>query len=120
MTQRTLPHWLLNIEGLAVFLMSGYVFAQLGFSWWWFIGLLLVPDVAAIGYLMNTSMGSRMYNIVHTYSLPLVLAIFAYISNWQFGLMLAVIWCAHIGMDRVAGYGLKYASAFKDTHLQRV
>ena len=27
---------------------------------------------------------------------------------------------AHVGMDRLAGYGLKYPTHFKDTHLQRV
>lgn len=29
-------------------------------------------------------------------------------------------WLAHIGADRLLGYGLKYPSSFKDTHLQRV
>jgi hypothetical protein len=32
----------------------------------------------------------------------------------------ALIWVAHVGVDRALGYGLKYPSAFKDTHLQRV
>jgi hypothetical protein len=32
----------------------------------------------------------------------------------------ALIWFAHIGMDRTVGYGLKYPTSFKDTHLQRV
>jgi hypothetical protein len=32
----------------------------------------------------------------------------------------ALIWFAHIGMDRTVGYGLKYPSSFNDTHLQRV
>jgi len=32
----------------------------------------------------------------------------------------ALIWFAHIGADRALGYGLKYPSAFSDTHLQRV
>ena len=27
---------------------------------------------------------------------------------------------AHVGMDRALGYGLKYPTHFKDTHLQRV
>jgi hypothetical protein len=31
-----------------------------------------------------------------------------------------LIWIAHIGVDRALGYGLKYPSSFKDTHLQRV
>ena len=30
---------------------------------------------------------------------------------------LALIWIAHIGMDRLLGYGLKYPSGFRDTHL---
>ena len=32
----------------------------------------------------------------------------------------ALAWFAHIGMDRLAGYGLKYPTDFKDTHLQWV
>jgi hypothetical protein len=28
-----------------------------------------------------------------------------------------LIWLAHIGADRGLGYGLKYATAFGDTHL---
>ena len=27
---------------------------------------------------------------------------------------------AHIGVDRLLGYGLEYPTAFGDTHLQRV
>ncbi len=26
----------------------------------------------------------------------------------------------HVGMDRLAGYGLKYPTAFRDTHLGRI
>jgi hypothetical protein len=37
-----------------------------------------------------------------------------------FGLQIALIWGAHIGMDRAVGYGLKYADAFKHTHLSEV
>jgi hypothetical protein len=35
-------------------------------------------------------------------------------------LQLALIWLTHIGVDRFIGYGLKYPTDFKDTHLQRV
>jgi hypothetical protein len=31
-----------------------------------------------------------------------------------------LIWTTHIGVDRAIGYGLKYRTGFKDTHLQRV
>ena len=33
---------------------------------------------------------------------------------------IALVWLAHIGLDRFFGYGLKYPTGFKDTHLQRV
>jgi hypothetical protein len=32
----------------------------------------------------------------------------------------AIIWAAHIGFDRVLGYGLKYPTAFADTHLSQI
>jgi hypothetical protein len=32
----------------------------------------------------------------------------------------ALIWFAHIGMDRALGYGLKYETGFNDTHLGRI
>jgi hypothetical protein len=32
---------------------------------------------------------------------------------WQ----VPLIWIGHIGFDRVLGYGLKYPTAFRDTHL---
>ena len=32
----------------------------------------------------------------------------------------ALIWIAHIGFDRALGYGLKYATGFRDTHLGRI
>ena len=33
---------------------------------------------------------------------------------------LALIWSAHIGFDRLIGYGLKYSTGFKETHLGRI
>jgi hypothetical protein len=35
-------------------------------------------------------------------------------------LAIAAVWAAHIGFDRMLGYGLKYSSAFGDTHLGRI
>ena len=32
----------------------------------------------------------------------------------------ALVWFAHIGADRMLGYGLKYPTGFGDTHLGRV
>jgi hypothetical protein len=38
----------------------------------------------------------------------------------HFLLTVALIWIAHIGLDRMLGYGLKYGTSFVDTHLGRV
>jgi hypothetical protein len=35
-------------------------------------------------------------------------------------LSLAMIWLAHIGIDRALGYGLKYRTGFANTHLGRI
>jgi hypothetical protein len=33
---------------------------------------------------------------------------------------IAAIWAAHIGLDRMLGYGLKYTSSFNDTYLGHI
>jgi hypothetical protein len=35
-------------------------------------------------------------------------------------LIAGAVLVAHVGMDRAVGYGLKYPTHFKDTHLQRI
>jgi hypothetical protein len=42
------------------------------------------------------------------------------LAGSPFAVSVALVWFAHIGMDRLMGYGLKYPTGFKDTHLQRV
>ena len=81
--------------------------------------LLFVPDVSALGYVVNKRVGAVVYNIVHTYVLALIVLGIGYVSELPVMMMLGVIWVAHIGMDRMCGFGLKYPSAFQDTHMQR-
>ncbi len=57
---------------------------------------------------------------MHTYVLPLALLAYGLWGGGPLALSLALIWLAHLGLDRLLGYGLKYATAFKDTHLGRV
>ncbi|HYI15926.1 MAG TPA: DUF4260 family protein, partial [Thermomicrobiales bacterium] len=56
----------------------------------------------------------------HTYILPVILGAAGLLGDSDLTTSLALIWAAHIGMDRSIGYGLKYPGAFKDTHLSRV
>ncbi len=115
-----LPHFLLRLEGTVVLITALTLYAQNGFSWWQFALLLLAPDLAALGYLHSQAIGSLCYNIVHTYVLPLALGALALLFNFELGLQVAIIWLAHIGMDRLVGYGLKYPDGFKITHFNKV
>lgn len=116
----SLPAALVRIEGLAVFVSASALYASLGANGWLFLLLLLVPDLSMIGYLLNTRIGAMSYNAAHTYVSPLLLTVISVLVGWDMGVPLALIWFAHIGMDRLVGYGLKYASGFKDTHLGRL
>lgn len=116
----TMPGLLLRLEGLAVLLAALVLYSQVSGNWLMFVALLFTPDVSMIGYLVNVRVGSISYNIVHHYGLPLALGVLSLLAGWTLGLSLALIWAAHLGMDRTLGYGFKYATNFKDTHLGRV
>lgn len=85
-----------------------------------FLVLLLVPDLSALGYLKNVKIGSVIYNIFHTYTFPATILISGLLIDSSYALMISLIWIAHIGMDRLFGYGLKYPTTFQDSHLNRV
>ena len=111
---------MLHIEGLAIFLASIGLYWYMGANGWLFIFLLFAPDLAFLVYVINKSIGVQVYNIAHTYSLSISLAVISLLLGWQFGIALGLIWTAHIGLDRLVGYGLKYGAENKDTHLQRI
>ena len=114
------PSLWLRLEGLTVLLTAVVLYAQLEAGWLLFALLLLTPDLAMLPYLINPRLGALVYNAVHSYVLPLALAAVASLGSFPTLLPLALIWLAHIGMDRTAGYGLKYGDAFNHTHLQEV
>ena len=84
-----------------------------------FGGLLLAPDLSMLGYLAGPQVGTAIYNAFHTYAMPAVVGALGVIFASPLTVAVALIWFAHIGMDRTVGYGLKYPSSFKDTHLER-
>ncbi len=100
-----------------LFLGSVYLYKTIGLSWWLFAGLLLVPDIFMLGYLANRTLGAYLYNVGHSYLAPALLLLVGYLQSSHQAMAVGIIWFAHIGMDRVAGYGLKYKSGFGDTHL---
>jgi hypothetical protein len=107
----------LRVEGLVVMLGAVAAYYALGGSWWLFGLLLLVPDVSMLGMLIGPTAGSRLYNAAHSYVAPGLLAATAWLTGADWLLPFAAIWAAHIGMDRMLGYGLKYPGSFDLTHL---
>jgi Domain of unknown function (DUF4260) len=114
------PGTLLRVEG-GVLLATGATFYWVnGGSWVLFALLILAPDISMLGYLFGPKVGAATYNLFHTYALPATLATFGVLAGSPLAVSVALVWFAHIGMDRLVGYGLKYTSGFKDTHLNRV
>ena len=111
------PIALLRLESGAVLLLALAIYWHQSFSWTLFWSMVLLPDLALFGYLVNAKVGARAYNITHAKLLPSVLAAVAVATDNSLLIALALIWFAHIGVDRLLGYGLKYPASFKDTHL---
>ena len=111
---------LLRLEGLAVAAVTALLYARTGASWWLFAALWLAPDLSILGYLAGPCRGARIYNAIHTYVGPAALAVSGLLFQVQVALPFALVWANHIGVDRLLGYGLKYADGFGYTHLGRV
>lgn len=111
---------ILHLEGLAVLIASLYFYHATNGNWWLFALLLLTPDLSMIGYLKDKKLGAITYNLVHNYVLAIFLVFLTLIFKNDLFIYLSLILTAHIGMDRMLGFGLKYKSNFKDTHLQKV
>jgi hypothetical protein len=114
------PSVLLRLEGLVLFAVSVALFFHVDGNLWRFLLLLLVPDVTMAGYALNVRVGALVYNAGHTLALPFALGGAAFLTNRPEAIPFVLIWTAHIGMDRMIGYGLKYPTYFADTHLQRL
>jgi Domain of unknown function (DUF4260) len=110
----------LRVEGLAVAVISILMYAKSGFGWGAFALFFLAPDLSFLGYLAGDRIGAIVYNAAHSYlgALACFGSGLALVSpELEIG---GLIWCAHIGIDRALGYGLKSAGGFSFTHLGRI
>jgi hypothetical protein len=114
------PAVMLRVEGATMLAGSVLLYWTGGGSWWLFALLLLAPDLSMLGYLAGPRVGAVAYNVFHSYPLPAALGFFGVLAGAPLAVTVALVWFAHIGMDRLLGYGLKYPTDFKGTHLQRV
>jgi hypothetical protein len=115
-----MPRLLLRLEGLGLALAAVYAYDRIGANWWLFACLILVPDVSLIAYFGGTRLGAIAYNTVHVTLAPLICAALGFLLPSFDLISVALIWATHIGIDRAAGFGLKYGAGFGFTHLGRI
>lgn len=108
---------LLTLEELAQMTLGILLFSQLDYAWWWFPALILTPDISMIGYLFGAKWGAWTYNFFHHKALAVSVIVLGYFLNMQMLSLVGIILFSHSAFDRIFGYGLKYETGFKDTHL---
>jgi hypothetical protein len=111
---------LLRLEGLTLFVGMTLLYGVWDGSWWVYALLFLAPDLSFAAYLAGPRAGAIVYNAAHSYMAPMALMITGFALSSPLVLSIAMIWLAHIGIDRALGYGLKYAAGFGFTHLGRI
>lgn len=115
-----LPRSLLRLEGLAVVAGALVLYFHEGFGWVLLAALALAPDLSLAAYAGGARLAAPAYDLAHTDVFPIALGVAGVLAGAGLAVQLALIWLAHIGIDRLVGYGLKYPSSFKETHIQRV
>lgn len=114
------PVFFQRLEGAVIFASATWAYFYFDFNWLAYILFLFAFDIFMVGYLANPRIGAFVYNLGHSLAVPLLLVVAALLAVNSFLLGLAYLWLAHIGIDRAAGYGLKFTSGFKYTHLGNI
>ena len=111
---------LLRLEGAAALVGGILLYQQTGGDWILFIVLLLLPDLSILAYVRGPAVGAVIYNVVHTWALAGALLAVGFLLQVPIVFAAGAALLAHIGGDRLLGYGLKYPTSFQDTHLGRI
>ena len=105
------------LEEVVMFGLSIFLFNRLSFAWWWYLVLILTPDLSMLGYLVNTRTGAMVYNFFHHKGVAIVVYVTGLSLNNEVLQLIGLILFGHSSMDRMLGYGLKYPDSFQNTHL---
>jgi Domain of unknown function (DUF4260) len=94
---------LLRAEGTSLLAMSVLLYWINGASWALFALLFLAPDLSLVGYAAGQRVGAATYNALHAYPLPAILAAFGLLGGSTLAVAVALVWFAHVEMDRTLG-----------------
>jgi hypothetical protein len=90
---------------------------HMGFSWWVYLLLFFAPDISMLGYVAGNATGAFFYNLFHHKGVALAVAAVGVWLASPVIIFAGLILFAHSSFDRMMGYGLKYVTGFKHTHL---
>jgi len=100
-----------------MFILSIYFFDQIDVAWWWFLVLILSPDIGMLGYLAGPRVGAIAYNLFHHKAIAIVIFGLGWFFSMEWMQLAGIILFGHSSLDRIFGYGLKYVDSFHHTHL---
>jgi hypothetical protein len=99
------PRLWLRVEAAALLTGALIAYSTTGQHWWLVPVVVLLPDLAMTGY------------VGHATPVPALVIGLGWWQHRPLVLGLGLVWLAHIGLDRLMGYGLKYDDHFQHTHL---
>jgi hypothetical protein len=111
------PRRWLRLEAAVLLVGALTAYAGTKQHWWLVPVVILLPDLAMTGYLRSTQVGAFIYNLAHATPVPALIIGLGWWQHRPLILGLGLVWLAHIALDRLLGYGLKYNDHFQHTHL---
>ena len=111
---------LLKLEEWAMLLLSIVLLWNSNASWYWYLLVLVAPDLSMVGYMAGNKTGAALYNLFHHKGLAIVLLLLGIYLNNELLQKIAVVIFGHASLDRALGYGLKRQEGFTFTHLGRI
>jgi hypothetical protein len=109
-------HWL-RLEAAVLLAGALIAYATTRQHWWLVPVVVLLPDLSMMGYVRGTRVGAIVYNVAHATPAPALVIGLGWWQHRPLILGLGLVWLAHIALDRLMGYGLKYDDHFQHTHL---
>ena len=111
---------IIKLEEMAMLIVSILALIYLKVPYWYYLILLLGPDISMVGYLLGNKIGAASYNTFHHKGIALALFVVGFIYNIWLLQVIGLILFGHSSMDRMLGYGLKYDKGIKFTHLGEI
>jgi Domain of unknown function (DUF4260) len=108
---------IIKLEELAMFGLCLYALSIFHVDWWWYLIILLGPDISMLGYFAGNKAGAACYNLFHHKGIAVAIFVAGLILPNVFIQLIGIVLFGHSSMDRTFGYGLKTGEGFKYTHL---